>query len=246
MTTTKDSLKAICNYSEHTKSVGPALSISYISMAVESEKEKLEKKMKNRSLAIDTVLDEVSEDASEYEVVGIGLGSSEIPTIAPRIMIVQASARHIDEDRAYFEAISFLDQNTRGACHGPVSLDIAISSFGEHLSESENEMANARRIIAKIMMASNLIAVEGRIGPATAVIAGPDCWKWMELCQEHGLSMNMVVILEPKMEPDKVIVARGGRMDNPGLMCVSCTADSTYFIKETHDWERQYAWFRIK
>lgn len=257
MTHSKDRLKAICNFSEESKSMGPAASIKYMDMVSETEEMRQEKKRVKRSIAIDEVLGEASEESSEYGLEGlIGIGlDSDIPTISPRIMSLSVSRQNIDDEMAYHQVIAFLDSNSKSS-HSFIGCSDYAVQRNENLSEKENRDANSRRIKSKALMSANYIAAEGRIGPATAIIVGSDCWEWFGydalesssdfLRKSNGDFAGMQVIFEPGIEPDKVILARGGRIDNPGIACIKCVADDSYYIKETGGWERQYAWFRIK
>jgi hypothetical protein len=248
MTTSRDRLKAICNFNEESKSMGPAASIMYMDMVSDTEEMRQERKRVKRSIAIDEVLGEASEESSEYGIEGIGL-DSDIPTISPRIMSLSVSRQNIDDEMAYHQIVAFLDSNSRGKHGFPGSLDYA-TQHNASLADEENHEANSRRIKSKALMCANYIAAEGRIGPATAVIVGSDCWKWFGYDALNPSSSadfaGIHVIFEPAIEPDKVIVARGGRIDNAGIACVKCVPDDSYYIKETLGWERQYVWFRIK
>lgn len=251
MTTSKDRLKAICNFNEEKKSLGPAAKIMYMDFVSETEEMRQEKKRVKRSIAIDEVLGEASEESSEYgleDPIGIGL-DSEIPTIAPKIMSLAISQQNIDDDMAYHQAIAFLDSNSKSSHSFIGCSDYAIQR-NKNLTDEENREANSRRIKSKALMSANYIASEGRVGPATAIIVGSDCWEWfgydaLDTSKSSDFA-GMQVIFEPGIEPDKVILARGGRIDNPGIACIKCVADGSYYIKETPGWERQYAWFRIK
>ena len=251
MTHSKDRLKAICNFKEETKSMGPVTSFMYMDMVSETEEMRQEKKRVKRSITIDEVLGEASEESSEYGLeglVGIGL-DSDIPTISPRIMSLSVSQQNIDDDMAYHQVIAFLNSNSKSS-HSFIGCSDYAVQRNENLSEKENRDANSRRIKSKALMSANYIAAEGRIGPATAVIVGSDCWEWFGFDalnpSNNADFAGMQVIFEPGIEPDKVILARGGRIDNPGIACIKCVPDDSYYIKETAGWERQYAWFRIK
>lgn len=249
MTTSKDRLKAICNFNEEKKSMGPAAKIMYMDMFSETEEMRQEKKRVRRSIAIDEVLGESSEESHGNDFESLVL-DSDIPTISPKIMSLSVSQQNIDDDMAYHQVIAFLNSNSKSSHSFIGCSDYSVQKIGT-LTDEENREANSRRIKSKALMSANYIAAEGRIGPATAIIVGSDCWEWFGY-DALGSSGNgdffagMKVIFEPGIEPDKVILARGGRIDNPGIACIKCVADGSYYIKETPSWERQYAWFRIK
>jgi len=251
MTTSKDRLKAICNFNEEKKSMGPVASIMYMDMVSDTEAMRQERKRVKRSIAIDEVLGEASEESSAIDLenlIGIGL-DSDFPTISPKIMSLAVSRQNIDDDMAYHQVVAFLDSNSKSSHSFIGCSDYSVQKIIT-LTDEENREANSRKIKSKALMSANYIAAEGRIGPATAVIVGSDCWEWfgydaLEPSKNSDFA-GMQVIFEPAIEPDKVILARGGRIDNPGIACIKCVADGSYYIKETPGWERQYAWFRIK
>ena len=248
--TISDKLKAICNYSEESKSLPPSASISYMGFDTMTEGQRREKKRKERNLKIDSLLGEEDESSydsdsdSEYEIME---DISEIPTISPKIYSMTVSAKRIDEFAAYHDIVCFLDKSSQSRHHFPANLDYSPVK-NEELSEREQHEMNFRRIVTKIMHASNFIASDGRMGPATAVIVGSENWHWFgeENIGINGFLGNIRVILDEKIDPKKIIVARGGRKDSAGILCTKCVPDSTFYIKETDRWESQYVWFWIK
>jgi hypothetical protein len=240
MTTFNDKLKAICNYSEKSKSMGPVAQIMYMDMVVEDDETRREVKRKKRNLAIDTVLDEVDENGDyTSEEVSKEFGS----IISPKIMTINAQSNpFVDEEDLYNTIVGFLERNTQQKHHFPVNLDYVTINDPHHTLE-QNRGINFRRIVTKIMHASNFIATEGRIGPAKAVIVGENNWHWFS--EEDNLG-GIQVIFDKKISPNKIIVTRGGNIDNSGIICINNTTDATYFLKETPHWERQYVWFNVK
>jgi hypothetical protein len=240
MTTFNDKLKSICNYSEKNQSMGPVAQIMYMDMVVEDDETRREVKRKKRNLAIDTVLDEVDENGDyTSEEVSKEFGS----IISPKIMTINAQSNpFVDEEDLYNTIVVFLESNTQQKHHFPVNLDYVAINDPNHTLE-QNRGINFRRIVTKIMHASNFIATEGRIGPAKAVIVGENNWHWFSEKDNLG---GIQVILDKNISPNKIIVTRGGNIDNSGIICINNTADGTYFLKETPNWERQYVWFNVK
>jgi hypothetical protein len=246
MTTFNDKLKSICNYSEKNKSMGTTAQIMYMDMVVEDDETRREVKRKKRNLMIDTVLDEVDEEGGDYtsETISEEFGS----IISPKIMTINAQANpFVDEQSLYDTVIGFLESNTKQKHHYPVSLDYVATNDPHHTLE-ENNGINFRRIVTKIMHASNFIAAEGRIGPAKAVIVGENNWHWFgeEFVGGNGMLADILIVLDKNISPNKIIVGRGGNVDNSGIICINNTADNSYFLKETPSWERQYVWFTLK
>ena len=246
MTTFNDKLKSICNYSEKNKSMGPTTQIMYMDMVVENDDTRREIKRKKRNLTIDIVLDEVDEENGEYTS---EIASGELGTvISPKIMTISAQSNpFVDEESLYDTVVGFLESNTKQKHHFPVNLDY-VAMNDPHSTLEENNGLNFRRIVTKIMHASNFIAAEGRIGPAKAVIVGENNWHWFgeEFVGGSGMLANLLIIFDKNISPNKIIVARGGNIDNGGIICINNTADNTYFLKETLSWEKQYVWFTVK
>lgn len=235
MTTFNDKLKSICNYSEKDNSMGPIARFMYMDMAVEGEEVKREMQRKKRSLTIDTILGETNEDAEDYA----DTYSESESIVCPRIMSISMTPSAFFSDKhLYAQVVGFLEKNTQKKHRYPTSLDFSPIAY----SEPESKEINFRHIVSKIAHASNFIATDGRIGQATSVIVGRNCWHWFEN-ENVG---NLLVVLDDCINPDKIIVARGGSIDSSGIICVKNNADNTYYLKETHGWEKQYAWFMVK
>lgn len=243
MTTFKDKLKSICNYSEENKSMGTNVQLMYVDMIVEDDETKREVKRKKRNLSIDIVLDEIDEENGDYtsEVVSTEFES----IISPKIMTINAQSNtFVDEERLYDTVVGFLESNTNQKHHYPISLDY-VAMNDPHSTLEENNGINFRRIVTKIAHASNFIATEGRMGPGTAVIVGRNNWSWFD-SQSDLMLGTLSIILDENIGPNKIIVTRGGRMDQSGIVCVRSLTDNTFYLKETPHWEKQYVWFTVK
>jgi hypothetical protein len=150
----------------------------------------------------------------------------------------------VDDESLYKNVITFLESNTKQKHHYPISLDY-VAMNDPHSTLEENNGINFRRIVTKIAHASNFIAAEGRMGPGTAVIVGRNNWNWFD-SQSDLMLGTLSIILDENISPNKIIVARGGRMDQSGIICVKSISDNTYCLKETPHWEKQYVWFTVK
>jgi hypothetical protein len=245
MKTFNDRLKSICNYSEENKSMGPIVQLMYMDMIVEDDETKREVKRKKRNLVIDTVLDEVDEENGDYTSETISLEEGLMATISPKIMTLNTNTNpFVDDESLYNNVITFLESNTKQKHHYPISLDY-VAMNDPHSTLEENNGINFRRIVTKIAHASNFIAAEGRMGPGTAVIVGRNNWHWFDSQSDFMLG-NLSIILDENISPNKIIVARGGKMDQSGIICVKSISDNTYCLKETPHWEKQYVWFTVK
>ena len=244
MTTFNDKIKSICNYSEENKSMGTNVQLMYMDMIVEDDETRREVKRKKRNLTIDTVLDEVDENG-DYTSETISSEEGFIATISPKIMTLNTNTNpFVDDESLYNNVISFLESNTKQKHHYPISLDY-VAMNDPHSTLEQNNGINFRRIVTKIAHASNFIAAEGRMGPGTAVIVGRNNWHWFDSQSDFMLG-NLSIILDENISPNKIIVARGGRMDQSGIICVKSIPDNTYCLKETPYWEKQYVWFTVK
>lgn len=224
MTTFKDKLKSICNYSEKENGMGPIARFMYMDMSVKGDEAKREMQRKKRDLTIDNILGEVNEDVEDY--VSNTYSESE-SIVCPRIMSISMTpSAFVSDKHLYAQVVEFLEKKTQNA----------------YSELEESKKINFRHIAFKIAHASNFIETNGRIGKATAVIVGRNCWHWFEN-ENVG---NLLIVLDDYINPDKIIVARGGSIDNSGIICVKNNADNTYYLKETHGWEKQYAWFFVK
>jgi hypothetical protein len=244
MTTFNDKLKSICNYSEKNQSMGPNVQLMYMDMIVEDDETRREVKRKKRNLTIDTVLDEVDENG-DYTSETISSEEGSMATISPKIMTLNTNTNpFVDDESLYNSVITFLESNTKQKHHYPISLDY-VAMNDPHSTLEENNAINFRRIITKIAHASNFIASEGRMGPGTAVIVGRNNWHWFDSQSDFMLG-TISIILDENISSNKIIVARGGRMDQSGIICVKSLPDNTFCLKETPHWEKQYVWFTVK
>ena len=146
-----------------------------------------------------------------------------------------------DDEFLYNDVINFLENNTKQKHNGPLNLDY-VAMNDPHKTLEENNNINFRKILTKIMFASNLIATKGRIGTATSVIVGRTNWHWFN----GDFNIGIDIIFDENITNDKIIVCRGSSSNNPGLILVNNIFDNTYYFKETPNWERQYVWFTIK
>ena len=224
--------------------MGPNVQLMYMDMIVEDDETRREVKRKKRNLTIDTVLDEVDENG-DYTSETISSEEGFVATISPKIMTLNTNTNpFVDDESLYNNVITFLESNTKQKHHYPISLDY-VAMNDPHSTLEENNAINFRRIITKIAHASNFIAAEGRMGPGTTVIVGRNNWHWFD-SQSDLMLGTISIILDENISPNKIIVARGGRMDQSGIICVKSIPDNTYCLKETPYWEKQYVWFTVK
>lgn len=262
-------IKLITNFKEElNKPSLPKAQIVYMEMVSEEDEEYMrELKSRNRDLAIDILLDD--KDESEWENRHIlqerqnidvssqyNNGSQYMGVVAPKIMSMNVTGKQfISYEDVYSQVIDFLEkqtQNGKTLYNLPSSALTFISTNDPNKTNLENEEVNSRRLITKIMMASNIIAQYGRIGPGKCVLVGTNVIsKYPSIINNYldknGMIGGMLFIVEPGIDPDKIIVCRGSNPDQPGIILMTFPNDNRFFLKETDfSWNRQYCWFSIK
>jgi hypothetical protein len=268
MITFKDKLKLITSFKEELdKKSLPQSQIMYMEMISEDDEEYMrEIKSRNRDLAIDILLDD--KDESEWENRHILPERKDLDissqynnvtqymrVVAPKIMSMNVTGKKfISYEDVYSQVIDFLEkqtQNGKTLYNLPTSSLTFIPTNDPNKTNSENDEINSRRLITKIMMASNIIAQYGRIGSGKSVLVGTNVIsKYPSLINnldENGMIGGMLFIVEPGIDPDKIIVCRGNNVDQPGIILMTFPNDVRFFLKETDfSWHRQYCWFSIK
>ena len=249
MITFKDKLKTICNYSEVNKTMPTNASVNYMDFVYENDELKREIKRKHRKLTIDTILDEVEENGDYSESNVSDWSDTSFETISPKIMSLNITSQsYLDDEELYNKVINFLEVNTKKKHSMPLGLDY-VATNNPHSTLEENIQINFRKIVTKIMHASNYIAVEGRMGPGTAIIVGKKNWNWFNEYNvgSHNMLSAISIILDDNISPDKIIVARADNNNNgPGLILINNLFDNNYYLKETPNWDKQYVWFNLK
>jgi hypothetical protein len=242
--TPSDKLKLITNFSE-IECNSPQFSVTYINMISSDDEEYLrELKQKNRELAVDAILDDKVEEFEKHkESQPFDLSNQWNPQmnhgfISPQIHKLNLNPKpYQSDDDIYKTVISFLDQNTKSQkskSKGPnTSLDVQLTGDFDQ---------DRRRVITKIMMSSNIIAMDGRIGPATSVICGQNVYQYINDEWMNGIKP----ILDLTIDPDKVIVCRSSNKDQNGLILVKDEKNKNFYFGQTARWDKQYCWFWVK
>lgn len=125
------------------------------------------------------------------------------------------------------------------------------------LSDKENFEKDQRKLLTRILQSSNIVASYGRFGPATTILVGIDILNdylaqssYFNLQVDNnvviGNIIGMSVIVSRSIPPNKVIVMRVNKTDQPGLVVINNINDGTYFEVEV-GWNplKQFAWFEI-
>ena len=235
--TTLDKIKLVSNF-KNQKNTLPQIQVSYIDFIYDTEEERLKKKMERRNIAIDVLLGEANEEDLVDKVSDLGSGDelSFGSVISPQVFSLNIqSKKYISEDNLYDEVIDFIGKSNLKS--NKVNLDLTLSNSPDG---SDN-----RKFISKVLMASNLISVEGRIGPGKTVILGKNVFYKMSDCLDMLSNAGLQHFVDYTIDPDKVIVCRSNNTDQNGIICILDEGNGRYFLKETTNWERQYCSFTV-
>lgn len=247
-------LKNICNYSDKQMSQ-PKAQLMYVDM-ISSNDEEYQRKVKqqNRELVVDAILDDKVEElnifretqivdlSSQYNSTVNHAGSS---VIVPKIMQINLTAKKFESyEKVFNEVIDFLNKNTqnnKSKSSGQfTSLDVILQGDFD---------IDYRRIITKIQMCTSIIAMDGRIGTATSFIYGKKSFDYINKAIGQFGSNNLnglKAYYSDLIDDDKIIVCRGGNIDQPGLILIDNSSSGHYFFNQTPNWDKQYCWFKIK
>jgi hypothetical protein len=259
--TSKEKLQNICNYFEQKYNPSPIFQLPIIEMVSEDNEYLLaEKKRQNRELAIDITLGE--KDESEWskkdmiepptwgQTISDKLESASV--ISPKVITLNLSISNLKtHDEVYDYVIDFIDRNTNvakklqnGGNSMQFNVQIGGGNYPVGYTESEKFEADLRKIITKANLCSNVIAMEGRIGPSKTIIVGKANWIYFREIESRYGSINMKVIYDDKINPNKVVVLRNGTKSDPGIILIENNG-TDFYIKETTKWDRQFCWFWI-
>lgn len=239
-------IKNICNYSDKQVN-GGSTQLMYIDF-VSSEDEEYQRMVKrqNRELVVDAILDDKVDELNifrENQVVDVSSQynpSSTMGVVGPKIMQINMTAQRFESyEKNWNEVIDFLNQNTQN----PKSLQHRNQSLDYKLiDEFETDY---RKIVSKIMMSSNIIAMDGRIGPGTSVIYGKNLLPYMSQFDKDNNGNNLTTYFSDLIDDDKIIVCRANNIDQPGLLLIDNSQTGQYFFNQTPNWHKQYCWFKI-
>lgn len=247
--TSKD-LSLISNYTESNKPSLPQMMVSFINMIEsESEQVKLQRKSKNRELAIDAIVDDKIEEFNNREtffeetpldsLAGMSIISPQI-----RQLTVQ-TINYTTIDEIYSSILKKLEQLTS------VSMNGQTMNLKE---ETEDIHQFCRKVVTNIMHCNNKIVTESRLGPGNTIIVGYKAYNYLlqstHLLQcEEGICRakfsNFNVIPSNLISDNKLIIMRVSTRFENGLNCGNFTGDLRYFVTETPGFEKCIKWFSI-
>lgn len=239
---TEDKLKAICNYSHKDMATPSAQMISYLDFETYDTQKK---KQTKRNLLINELLD--IEEESNYSDSELNL-DSEYDVMAPKVMQANVQGnRHtsVDDgmDRLLNDVITKLVTDT--ATPDPMLPKLTLSA-DDTKPFLENSQTMARRIITRIMHASNKIAAVGRRGPGKAILLSPKTefdLRNVDIDQ-YMTGFPMTRVVDQRIPDGRIIVCRGGGPTDSGL--IAMTTQTYSYMHATDNYLQQYAWFEIE
>lgn len=239
---TEDKLKAICNYSHKDTATPSAQMIHYIDFETYDTQKK---KQTKRNLLINELLD--IEEESNYSDSELNL-DSEYDVMAPKVMQANVQGnRHtsVDDgmDRLLNDVITKLVTDT--ATPDPMLPKLTLST-DDTKSFLENSKTMARRIITRIMHASNKIAAVGRRGPGNAMLLSPKTefdLQNVDIDQYMNGTSMIARVVDQRIPDGRIIVCRGGNPTDAGL--IAMTTQTYTYVHATDNYLSQYAWFEI-
>ncbi len=264
----KEDISIICNYQERSTPIQPNTSIAYMEFVSEDDDNYLrELKMKNRELAIDAVLDDKLEEYNNREIPWSTLSNdqSSIGIVSPSIYSIKLSNpnKFTSYEKLWDVVMNHIEINTQG--HHPF---MQKTSMGVNQSPNftytpdpnktdlENNQTRSRRLLSKIMMASNAIASTlTRIGPATFIIVGTDVVDILLqslFTQSNTKNSSIIgniagfhVILSKNIKPNKIIIGRSeSKLESGGLIVMNDMND--FYLTETRrTFYKNFIWFDV-
>ena len=246
-----ENLKLITNYKE-SKLDSPSVDLFYIEFVDESDDKYIrELKAKRREVAIDVVLGEKKE--SELDEIKIHQQTNSIDNtfgmMAPSVHSVSSKVKNYTNcDQIYDDLLQFIDKETNSQKNIPgvgSNIDLVFKK-DINLTDYENYEAFCRKIMARLTICSNIIAVDGRIGTGTFVLVGKDNWHYFERIEDVNINpLGLKIIYTDKIQGDKVIVGRFNNPDQSGISLFIDLENQKYSRFETNLWKKQYCWFKI-
>ena len=248
----KKEIKYLCNFSEKQHS-GSTAAISYLDYVEENTLEdQLKAKAQNRELAIDIMTGEKEESAWNNRVDLPKIDESTIPVIGVKIfsMNVQATPFTSYED-LHTDLIKYMENFAQGQPvlnNGMSSFDLTLTNDPSK-TDKENYEYNQRRIVSKLVMCGNYIAMTNRRGPGTTMLAHPETIsKYFDEDKKLARAQTYTLIESELVSKDKFIVLRVdlSGTNEDGLFVIKSLDEDKYFMKETPNFKNKIMWFYVK
>jgi hypothetical protein len=265
----KEELEIICSVKLVTS---PVHQFTYIDYITEDDiEESIKRKVKNRNLAIDAIVDGKIEDYNKREKVeswneitsGMLARPISTQTVSLVTRIINTTQHQFTNyNEIYNRIINIIDQNTNSpyviSKATPIG-NLTYTNTSTNASESMDTFS--RKVMSRIVTSGSCIAVNGRIGPATSVIVGIESAKYLyhilgttgespkEINGKKYYTINGVtIIVDPAISPSKVISTRvdtnGG--NSGGISIFIDDANGKYYLAQTPNlFSKCFAWFEV-
>jgi hypothetical protein len=248
----KKEIKYLCNFSEKQHS-GSVATISYLDYVEENTLEdQLKTKAQNRELAIDIMTGEKEESAWDNRVDLPKIDESSIPVIGVKIFSMRLQAMPFTSyEDLHTDLINYMENFTQGQPalkNGMSSFDLTLTNDPDKTDE-ENYSYHKRKIISKLVMCGNYIAMTNRRGPGTTLLAHPETIsKYFYEDRKMAVVGTYTLIESELVSKDKFIILRTdlSGTNEDGLFVVKSLDEDKYFMKETPNFKNKIMWFYVK
>ncbi len=279
--TSKEDLGVICNYQESATPINPGSKIYYIDYTDNDEEYLRELKVKNRGLAIDAVLEDKTEEynnrekidtdnTSEYgsgSMLSSSVAGTQTMAVKVNSLTLSKPAKFKSYDDLWDLVMNHIDVNTQNTHPFMVNTYVTMGvnktpnftyTKDTTKTDSDNYEMMCRKLLTRVMMASNAIASTlTRRGPATTIIVGKSIYKYLEsfytipnkaLINKNilgNIQGGMTVVLSDKINPNKMIISRTeSKQDGGGLMLLNDM--NNYYLTETRrTFYKNFIWFDV-
>lgn len=247
METTKK-LELICNYVSK-PGLPPVISHSYIETVTEDAQRR---KRIRREQRINELLDEEHESYLESGTDGLlDTDLFEITTIKPVVRNVSLNGkRYLSIEDVYADAVAGITilMSTKAPL-AKLKLKSDDTNFPPGLTHADKQDAIRRKLITRIIMSTNKIASEGRIGPATGMLVSPKTAAFITMLDRNLQTGTRYAIpsmvIDYSIPDDTIIVCRGSaNITSEGFSVI--TSENKQYTHKTTNWENQYEWFEIE
>lgn len=253
MNISRSDIEKLCNYVESSNPSLPSQNMYYLDTLTSQDEWYInQQKRINRQKTINEILDE-KDDSNDSDWIPF-TGDDTIGVISPRMMSLTVKGKTFNGyDELYKDLLVYLDNLTNSTMKTwtKSSLDVQVQN-NTNTTIHENMGSVARKILSRITFCDNLIAMNGRMGPANTIIIGLDVLEYLLsspnlITNIDGKNMSINgrnLIISEKIKKNKCIILRSSNQLGPGL-CVSKHDDGRYFMKETPNYEKMITWFEL-
>lgn len=270
--TSKD-ISIICNYQESVTPINPNSSISFIDMKTPEDDEEYlrELRMKNRGLAIEAVLDDKVEEYENREICpdyleNITTQSSGFGIVSPMVHSIglPKPSKFKSYDDLWNVVMNHIETNTQNVHPFMQKVTMGVNQSPNFSytpdttkTDEENQNARSRKLLSRIMMASNAIASTlTRRGPATFMIIGTDIVKELTplFFNDRPKSDNksilgnitdITVILSKTIKPNQIIVGRSESTTDAGGLILLNDMNNYYLTETRRTFYKNFIWFDV-